>query len=133
MKNAVLMGGLLLASACSSHAFSFKCLGSSSCVVTQGTRMTFDDSLSLLDLCEDFTRGNAGARVMTLSMSEILKIGGGNLNHPITAASYAYDELVDSPLAFDRREPHTYTKYQSIRRACGNLHQDVQNYLRRSR
>lgn len=87
----------------------------------------------MLEFCNDFTRGNVGARVLKLSVSEILKIGNGNVNHPVSQASYAFDRLYDGPLEFDRSERDSSTKYLSIRRSCGRLHQDFNDQSQRSR
>ncbi len=114
-------------------ALDVRCSLGALCIDTQGTRIRSKEVLSMLESCDDFTRSNVGARVLRMTSSEIMKASNNKVNHPLAMAEYAWHQLRDSPLKFDRKEPNPATMYASIRQACARLHQDFDNEAKWSR
>lgn len=107
----------------SASAWSVSCaVGWSRCVQVQGQRVPVDDAFRMVDACRDFTRDNIGQRVVRLSVAEIHEKTRGRASHPLLSASYAYDELLGSPLKFDRNLQGG-KRYLAMRRACGQVFQ----------
>lgn len=99
-------------------AFSPSCaLGIKSCVTIQGAAMPVDSAEQIIEACRDFTRRNIGAKVLRMSLAEIHRVGGANLNNPMLRASLAYDHLHDSSLKFDR-SVLIESRYQPVKAAC---------------
>lgn len=114
-------------------ALDLRCSLGALCIDTQGTRIRSKDVVSMLESCDDFTRSNVGARVLRMTSSEIAKASNDRVNHPLAMAEYAWQQLYDSPLKFDRKEPNPATMYASIRQACARLNQDFDNDAKWSR
>jgi len=118
----VTMAALLLA-ANSASAWSLSCaVGWGRCVQVQGQRVPVDDAFRMVEACRDFTRDNIGQRVVRMSVAEIHDMTRGRVTHPLLKASYAYDELLGSPLKFDR-SLEGGKRYLAMRRACGQVFQ----------
>lgn len=108
-----------------SVAFSPSCaLGFKRCVTVQGSTMPVDDAEQIIEACRDFTRRNIGARVLRMSLVEIHRVAGDNLNNPMLRASLAYDHLHDSGLKFDR-SASIESRYLPVKRACGQAFRDM--------
>ncbi len=104
-------------------AWSVNCaVGWSRCVQVQGQQVPVDDAFSMVDACRDFTRDNIGQRVVRMSLAEIHDQSRGRINHPLLRASVAYDDLLRSPLKFERSLP-VEKRYLALRRACGQVFQ----------
>lgn len=87
--------------------------------------MPLEDAEMIIQECSDLTRWNIGARALRMSHAEIMQIAGGNWNHPLLRASFAYENLHDSSLRFDRSGP-IEKRYLAVRRACGEAFRDMQ-------
>lgn len=98
-------------------------LGFSTCIATQGKKIRSDVVVEMLDDCEKFTRHNAGAWAIKLSMSKVSdEYEKNGINAPLVQAYYALERLRSSPLTFDREWERM--NYVEIRRSCGILHRD---------
>lgn len=126
MKVAVLLGFMCVAlTSKTAAAYNVSCaIGLSNCVVVQGQKIPQEKAVQIVNHCRDFTRNNIGARYVQLSTAEIIKIAGKNALHPLYLAMFAYDQLHDSELKFDRSLPFE-KRYIPVRRACGELFRDM--------
>lgn len=88
----------------------------------QGQQVPVDDAFTMVDACRDFTRDNIGQRVVRMSVAEIHEKTRGRASHPLLNASYAYDQLLGSPLKFDR-SLEGGKRYLAMRHACGQVFQ----------
>jgi hypothetical protein len=110
----------------SASALSLKCtVGATACIKTQGTTIPAKDVVRLLDTCSDFTNEDIGKRALRMSADEMLKVTGGNVT-PLSRAYFAYDELHDSPLKFNRSIP-AERRYEGVKTACSALQRDFDN------
>ncbi len=115
------------------NAFSFSCMAGASCIASQGTKIPSKTAIWMLERCEDFTRNDIGRRVLSMSVKQTLEATNGQAMHPLNVASYAYDQLAESPLRFDRRQRLEDTKYIQIKLACAELLRDFNNDAKWSR
>lgn len=97
-----------------SEAFSAQCVFSSKCVKSQETSIPSKQVLEVIDRCQEFTNGNWGRIALKSSIQEIIQKSGGNINHPLYSAYYAFTELYDSPLKFERKSNVQDTSYEQI-------------------
>ncbi len=111
-------------------AFSIACSLGSKCVESQGTRIPSKKVLEMLEHCADFTQNGVGRQVLRMSLAEIQDRSRGNITHPIFAAHYAFDQLRDSPLAFDRSTRVEDTSYEQISRSCARLSSDFERWAK---
>lgn len=118
--------GLLLATTClGANAFNPKCeLKMTQCVSVQGATIPLATAEGMVQNCRDFTRRNVGARIVRMSVKELLDASGGRPMHPLSLARFAYDALHDSPINFDRRLPMEQ-RYGPVKRACGQVFRDM--------
>lgn len=115
-----LLGGTVPA-----YAFSPKCFFNvTSCVSVQGKSMPISDAEAMVEDCRDFTRRNIGARVLRMSLKEIMDASSGSPIHPLFLAYSAYGSLHDSPLDFNRDLP-IEQRYAGVKRACGQVFRDM--------
>lgn len=125
MRTAALVSFCLALASPNAAAFNLSCkLRPQSCFVIQGDLMPFDEAEALGEDCSIFTRGNVGARAVTMSWPEVLKATASNVNHPLMMAHLAYSRLYDSPLKYSRRVPIKQA-YAPIRVACGQVFSDL--------
>jgi hypothetical protein len=121
----VLFGCTLLLGTVQAHAFSPKCaLKISQCATIQGKSVPLSDAEEMVQNCRDFTRRNIGARVLRMSVKEILDATAGRPMHPLSLAHFAYESLHDSPLEFDRKLP-IEQRYGPVKRACAQVFRDM--------
>ena len=107
------------------RALSPKCaLRLTECVSVQGKSTPRTDAVEMVQNCRDFTRRNIGARVLRMSVKEILDATQGKPLHPLSLAHYAYDLLHDSSLDFDRKAPIEH-RYGPVKRACAHVFRDM--------
>lgn len=105
-------------------AASLQCtLGTTRCVKSQGTEIPSSQVLEILTGCADFTNNDLGRRALRMSAKEINDHGGGRLT-PLVMAWYAFGDLHDSPLAFERKRNTEDTNYFEIKRSCEQLQRD---------
>lgn len=97
-------------------------LGLTICISTQGTRIPSAKVIAMLERCDEFITDDIGTRVVRMSQKQMLDQSKGKMT-PIALAWYAYDELHDSPLQFDRTLPME-RRYQPVKRACLQLLRD---------
>lgn len=97
-------------------------LGTTRCVKSQGTEIPSKQVITILDRCEDFTANNIGQVALRLSHAELIERSGDRVT-PLVMAWYAYDDLHDSPLAFERKQK-AEDNYVEIKRACAQLQRD---------
>ncbi|MGH6753635.1 MAG: hypothetical protein ACREDP_15855, partial [Bradyrhizobium sp.] len=63
-----------------------------------------------------------GARVISMSASDMLKFTGGKAT-PLAMAWSAYGDLLESPVVFDRKAPAS-VQYAQIAASCARLGRD---------
>lgn len=112
------------------HAFSPSCLIGNKCIKTQGTSIPSGQVIEMMERCGEFMQGGVGRQVLRMSIQQINQISRGNITHPIYSAYYAFTELYDSPLAFDRKSNVEDTSYEQIARSCRQLNVDFENWVR---
>lgn len=112
------------------QAFSPSCLLGAKCIKTQGTSVPSKQVLTMMERCDEFTRAAIGKQVLRMSIQEIIQRSGGNHVHPLYTAYYAFTELHDSPLAFDRKSNVEQTSYEQIARSCSQLEADFDRWAR---
>lgn len=109
-------------------AASVKCMiGSTPCVKSQGTEIPAKVARDLIFNCIDFTRHDTGRIVLRMSIQKILEVSGKNINHPIYNSYYAFTQIYDSPLQFDRKSNAEDTNYNQIKNSCNQLNSDFNN------
>ena len=113
----------------SAEAFSARCAFSSKCVKSQGTSIPSKQALEMMERCQEFTNGNLGRIAIKSSIQEILQRSGGNITNPLYSAYYAFTELYDSPLKFNRKSKVEETSYEQIQNSCYQLNIDFERYL----
>jgi hypothetical protein len=84
----------------------------------------------MMERCGEFTQGGIGRQVLRMSVQQIIQVSQGNPGHPIYSAYYAFTELYDSPLAFDRKSNAADTNYDQIAQSCRKLNIDFENWVR---
>ena len=104
--------------------FDVRCSFGARCIASQGTKIPSSKVIEMMDLCNDFTRGDIGSRMLKISMKEIMDASRGSPTHALTVAEYAFDQLRDSPLAFDRKSNTEDTSYFEIKKSCSQLVRD---------
>lgn len=105
-------------------AGSLQCtLGTTRCIKSQGTEIPSKQAIEILDRCGDFTYNDLGRVALRLSQKEINERSGGRLT-PLVKAWYAFNDLYDSPLAFERKRKAEETNYYEIKRSCQQLDRD---------
>jgi hypothetical protein len=77
----------------------------------------------MLDRCNEFLYADLGKIALKLSHAEIRKQSGGRVT-PLVKAWHAFDDLYDSPLAFERKRKAEETDYLEIKRSCLQLAMD---------
>lgn len=106
------------------HALSLKCeMGIDKCVRSQGTKIPSKEVVEILDRCEEFTANGIGRLTMRMSIQEFEEKNGNKIN-ALTLAWYAYADLIDSPLKFDRKHNAWEASYEQIKSACDTLNRD---------
>lgn len=98
---------------------------------SQGTSIPSKQALEMMDRCSEFTNGPYGRQVLRMSVHEILQRSGNNHGHPVYSAYYAFTELYDSPLVFDRKSRVEDTNYEQIAQSCRRLSADFEAWARR--
>ncbi len=107
------------------YALSPRCFFNvASCVSVQGKSIPISDAEEMVEDCRDFTRRNIGARVLRMSVREIMDASSGSPMHPLFLAYSAYASLHDSPLDFNRDLP-IEQRYAGVKRACGQVFRDM--------
>lgn len=114
----------------SAHAFSPSCFIGGKCVKSQGTSIPSGQVIEMMERCGEFTQGGIGRQVLRLSIQQINECSQGNITHPIFSAYYAFTELYDSPLKFDRKSNVQDTSYDQIVSACWQLTIDFEKWSR---
>ncbi|MCK9381947.1 MAG: hypothetical protein M0P95_12915 [Sulfuritalea sp.] len=105
-------------------AASVQCLiGTARCINSQGTQIPSKQVIEILDRCAEFTRGDVGRIALRLSYKEINDRSGNSIT-PLVKAWYAFDDIYDSPLRFDRKANAEETRYLEIKRSCQQLERD---------
>lgn len=94
------------------------------CTTIQGTLVPFDEAEGIIEDCRLFTHRSSGARALSMSFEDIMKIADGNRRHPLLLAQLAYGRLHDSALKFDRSIP-IKQRYPHVKRACGQAFGDM--------
>ena len=94
-----------------SLAGSLQCmLGVTRCIKSQGTEIPSMQVIELLDRCSDFTNKDLGRLALKLSHKELRDQSAGKIT-PLVRAWHAFDDLYDSPLAFERKKKAEETNY----------------------
>ena len=83
----------------------------------------------MIDRCQEFTNGNWGRIAIKSSIQEIIQKSGENITHPLYSAYYAFTELFDSPLKFERKSNVVETNYEKIKKSCRQSNIDFDYYL----
>ena len=105
-------------------AASVQCiLGTTACISSQDTRIPSKQAIKILDSCDEFTRNDIGRLALRLSSAEIHEKAAGRIT-PLVRAWYAFDDIYDSPLKFDRKAKAEDTKYWQIKQSCQQLTRD---------
>lgn len=97
-------------------------LGTSRCIKSQGTEIPSKQVIKILDRCGEFTYNDIGRFAIRLSFQEVRERAAGNT--PLMNAWLAFDDLYDSPLAFERKRRAEETNYYGIKRSCQLLQRD---------
>ena len=97
-------------------------LGKTRCVKSQCTEIPSKQVITILDRCEEFTANDIGRVALRLSHAELMERSGGRIT-PLVRAWHAYDDLYDSPLAFERKRK-AEDNYAQIKRACAQIQRD---------
>lgn len=84
----------------------------------------------MMERCNEFTQGGIGRQVLRMSVQQILERSQQNITHPIYSAYYAFTELYDSPLVFERKSNAADTNYDQIARSCRQLNIDFEKWVR---
>lgn len=111
-------------------AFSPSCMLGAKCIKSQGTSIPSKRVIEMMERCSEFTNGAYGRQVLRMSLQEIIQRSGNNPGHPIYSAYYAFTELHDSPLAFDRKARVEETSYEQIAQSCSKLSADFEKWAR---
>lgn len=125
----LLTPALLLVSFMAS-AFSPSCLLGAKCIKSQGTSIPSKTVIEMMERCDEFTNGPYGRQVLKMSIHEINNRSGNNHMHPIFTAYYAFTELYESPLAFDRMPRVEDTNYNQIVQSCRRLSLDFEQWAK---
>ena len=112
----------MLASGVQAYEMSCK-LGTTRCIQTQGTQFSSKKAIELLDTCGEFIGNDIGRIAMRMSQKEMLDRSGGKAT-PLARAWFAYSDLIDSPLRFERQPKAEEASYAEIKRACMQLERD---------
>ena len=91
-------------------------VGAALCLKSQGTQIPSKQVIAILDSCADFTTDDLGRIALTLSRKKIIDDSGGKIT-PLVRAWYAFGDLHDSPLAFERKAKAEDTNYAEIKRS----------------
>ena len=111
-------------------AASVQCMvGMTRCIKSQGTQIPSKQAIEILDRCLDFTRDDLGRMTLRLSHMELVERSGNRIT-PLVKAWYAFDDLYDSPLAFERKSKAEETNYFEIKRSCQQLDRDFNDNSR---
>lgn len=114
----------LLAFAAPAQASWLYCkLNPADCAYIQGELIPFDKAEILIEDCRSLTWGGIGARAMSMSTDQVMKITNGDISHPLLRAQLAYMALHDSPLKFDRSIA-IERRYPHVRTACAQAFAD---------
>lgn len=92
----------------------------SRCLQVQGQRVPFDDASRMVKACRNVTRDSIGQRLVRMSVAETHDMTHGSNTHPLLNANHAYDELLGSPLRFDR-SLEVGRRYLAVRRPSGQV------------
>ena len=122
MKQLLCIVSLLLPMA--SQAASLQCvLGAVRCIKSQGTEIPSKTVIEILDRCGDFTYNDLGRVALRLSVKEINDRSAAGIT-PLVKAWYAFGDLYDSPLDFERMKKAEDTNYPQVKRSCQQLERD---------
>ena len=98
----------------------------SSCISVPGGKMTAKNVQRVMDACDKFTYKNAGSYAIKMSVSEINeRYERYGINDPIVQANSHFDEIMKSPLEFNR--DWEKLNYQQIVYACNELRRAYYN------
>ncbi len=125
-----LVFSLVLMCSGAAQAFSPSCFVGNKCVKSQGTSIPSDQVIEMMERCGEFTQGGIGRQVLRMSVQQIIDRSQKNITHPIYSAYYAFTELYDSPLKFDRKSNAADTNYDQIVSACWQLNIDFEKWAR---
>lgn len=126
------LASVLLALSASVSALSPSCMLGAKCISTQGTSIPSAKVLVMMEHCDEFMKGGVGRRVLRMSMQEIVQQSGNDHMHPLFSAYYAFNELHDSPLKFDRKASGKNIDYAQVVHACQQLNIDFESWSRRN-
>jgi len=104
--------------------FDIKCTSGASCIRTQGTMISADKAIAMSGACNDFTQNDIGKLALKFSQQEIFQRTNGKPMHPLNVAVWAFDQLRDSPLQFERKARMEETNYYEIKKSCVELNRD---------
>lgn len=111
-------------------AASLQCmLGIADCVNSQGSAIPSKQVITILDRCNDFTRGDIGRTALRLSSAAIHDQARGRIT-PLVRAWHALGDLYDSPLKFDRSARAGDSKYWEIKKSCQQLERDFNEWAK---
>jgi hypothetical protein len=107
-----------------SQALELSCkVGASRCIKSQGKEISSKKAIELLDTCGEFIANDIGRITIRMSQKEMLDRSGGKAT-PLARAWFAYGDLIDSPLKFERKAKAEEASYAEIKRACLQLERD---------
>lgn len=101
-------------------------VGLTTCVKSQGTEIPSKEVIKILDRCAEFVENDIGQLALRLSHQEMLDRTKGKLT-PLALAWFAFNDLVKSPLKFERKTKAEETNYTEIKRACAQLDRDFED------
>lgn len=130
MRQAIFVVPILFLASSMAFAFSPSCMLGMKCVKSQGTSISSKKVLEMMDRCTEFTNSGYGKQVLQMSIQDIIQHSGGNPGHPLYSAYYAFTELYDSPLAFERKSRVENTNYEQIAKSCRQLSVDFENWIK---
>ncbi len=130
MRQAILVAPILFLASSMATAFSPSCMFGAKCVKSQGTSIPSKMAIEMMERCGEFTNGAYGRQVLRMSIQEIIRRSGGNPGHPLYSAYYAFTELYDSPLVFQRKSRVEDTNYEQIAQSCRRLSSDFEAWTR---
>jgi hypothetical protein len=103
-----------------------------SCISTKGKLIPAIEALQLEAHCQDFVQNEIGAVMLRRTLAEILEDNeasqrGGRGFSALFKAHYAFDQLYDSRISFDRASSDPIQRYQSLKSACAQLGRDIKS------
>jgi len=113
-------------------AFDVLCSFGATCIETQGTRIPSDKVIEMSGACDDFIRNDIGVLALKLSHQEIHNRTNGKPMHPLNVAVWAFEQLRNSPLRFERKSDMEETNYYTVKKACFELNRDFYDSAKRN-